>query len=311
MPPRRPDARSSTTLPRRALGRALRDARDKLGQTLEQASETMGQVGRSTLNRLELGEIEKPKPFMIEFIAKYYGVPDDEVEYLKALAAQSNTKSWFQNYRDLLVKGFDTYLGLESSAECVYVFQPLIIPGLLQTAEYATTLAAPFGAGVPGGKRARDAAFYSEDAINQRVSLRMQRAAMLTRQHKPIRAEFVIDESVLYRVVDSPRVMSGVLRHVADLSTRDNISVRVLPFTAGFPTGNDQSPYIILDFPGDRHGNGEPPVVYTETSVGVMFFEENDDLETFRGIHESIRNASHEGSKSRDLLRQAARRYEQ
>lgn len=301
MPPRRTEPNTSTTLPRRQLGRALRDARQKLGQTLEQAADAMQQVGRSTLNRLELGEVEKPKPYLVEFIAKYYGLPEDQIEFLKALAAQTNTKSWWQGSRDLLATGFDTYMALESSAEQLLVYQSLIIPGLLQTPQYAKALATvPF------------AALDTDEAIEQRVALRIQRAAILTRHHRPIRAEFVIHESVLHTLVGSPKIMSGVLRHVADMSTRDNITVRILPSAAGFPTGTPVAPQIILDFPSDPRGNTEPSVVYTETAVGTMFFEQDDDVKTFREIHEIIRNASYEDRQSRDLLRQvAARRYEQ
>ena len=301
MPPRRPEQNTSTTLPRRQLGRALRDARQKLGQTLEQAADTMGQVGRSTLNRLELGEIEKPKPYLIEFICKYYGLPDDDIEYLKALATQANTKSWWQSSRDLLRKGFVTYLGLESAAEQLYVFQSLILPGLLQSADYAkATASGPFS--TPD----------SEAAIDQLVAFRTQRASILTRKHKPVKGEFVISESVLHTVVGSSRIMRGALRHVADLSLRDNITVRILPGTAGFPAGDPVVPHIILDFPRGPRGITEPSVVYTETMVGSMFFEDKGDLELFRKIHEFVRNASYEENESRDLLRQvAARRYEQ
>ncbi len=301
MPPRRTEPNTSTTLPRRQLGRALRDARQRLGQTLEQAADAMQEVGRSTLNRLELGEVEKPKPYLIEFICKYYGLPDDEIQFLKALASQTNTKSWWQGSRDLLAKGFDTYMGLESSAERLYVYQSLIIPGLLQTAEYARALgAAPFGA------------LDSQEAIEQRVALRVQRSAILTRHHKPIRAEFLIHESVLHTIVGSPKIMAATCRHLADLSTRENVSIRILPSSAGFPAAGPHNPYILLDFPSDPRGNTEPSIVYTETTVGTMFFEDDDDLKTFREIHDVIRSASHEEQNSRDLLRQiAARRYKQ
>ncbi|MEU2036440.1 helix-turn-helix domain-containing protein [Nocardia amamiensis] len=285
------DARR-TTLQHRQLGRALRDARQAHGYTLERVAEAL-EFSRSTLSRLELGQNEKVKVRDVDYICQFYGLPRDLTEYLKSLVTQSSSKVWWQDFRTLIRPGFNTYLQLETVATELHFFQSLIIPGLLQTADYA-----------------RNVEVYlptdTQEDMDRRVELRIQRSKILTRRHKPVRAEFVLHESVLRTVVGSSRTMASVLRHVADMGTRENVSIRILPFTAGFPTGGAQPPHIIVDLP-----HTEPSVVYTESATGTMIFEENDDVERYRHIYETLQNAALEERPSRDLLRNIARRYEQ
>ncbi|MFF0528366.1 helix-turn-helix domain-containing protein [Nocardia amikacinitolerans] len=283
----------TTTLPRRQLGRALRDARQANGYTLEQVAEVL-EISRSSLGRLELGQNERVKVRDVEYICEYYGVPEERTEYLKFLAAQGNTRFWWEDFRDLIRPGFNTYLQLEAAATELHFFQSLVVPGLLQTADYA---------------RVTEDAFLPTDTpaeIDRRVSLRMQRTTLITRRHRPVRVEFILHETALCTVVGSDRIMAVQLRHLADIGTRDNISIRIVPCRAGLPTGGAVPPYIIIDFPHD-----EPSVVYTEGAIGTMIFEDVEDVTRFRSIHDKIRCAALEELPSRDLLRTMARRYAQ
>ncbi|WP_040869136.1 helix-turn-helix domain-containing protein [Nocardia exalbida] len=281
-----------TTLPRRQLGRALRDARQAGGYTLEQVAEVL-EISRSSLGRLELGQNEKIKVRDVEFICQYYGLPDERTEYLKSLAEQARVKPWWEDYRDLVRPGFNTYLQLETAAAELHFFQTLIIPGLLQTPDYARSVRP-------------SASMGPSEESDWLVERRIRRSAILTRKHRPMRAEFLVHESALRTVVGSTRIMSSQYRHLADMGTRENVSIRVVPFTAGFPGGLAVPPYIIIDFPHD-----EPSVVYTEGAIGTMIFEEEDDVNRFRVIHEAVSGAALEEQRSRDLLRNMARRCEQ
>ncbi|WP_039800291.1 helix-turn-helix domain-containing protein [Nocardia araoensis] len=282
---------SRTTLPRRQLGRALRDARQANGYTLEQVAEVL-EISRSSLARLELGQNEKIKVRDVEFICEYYGLPEERIEYLKSLAVQARVRPWWEDFRDLVRPGFNTYLQLEAIATGLHFYQPLAVPGLLQTEDYARVMAATPPPNAP-------------EEVEQRVALRMRRQAILTRRHKPLPAEFLLHETVVRTVVGSDRDMSSQLRHVADIGTRDNVSVRIVPFSAGFPAGLPIPPYIILDFPRD-----EPSVVYTEGAIGTMIFEEHDDVQRHREFYEQLRCGALGEQASRDLLRNLARRYE-
>ncbi|RDI55770.1 helix-turn-helix protein [Nocardia mexicana] len=287
-----------STLVRRQLGRALRDARQALGYTLEQVAEAM-ETSRSTLGRLELGQNEKIRGREIEGLCRFYGLSDERTEYLKSLVAQAHTKSWWQAHRQLVLPEFNAYLEMESGACELSFYQPMVIPGLLQTLDYSKAMERPF---LPTDDPA---------LMDQRAALRIQRSAILTRRHRPVRVEFLLHEAVPLTSAVPDRMMAAQLRHVADMGTRENVTVRIVPFAAGFPTGAPVSPYIILDFAPDLRGITEPPVVYTENTIGTMVFEEVDDVERFRQIHERLRTAALDERATRDLLRRLARRYEQ
>ncbi|MGY4098651.1 helix-turn-helix domain-containing protein [Nocardia sp. R16R-3T] len=288
-----------STLPRRQLGRALREAREGAGFTLERAAREM-EMGKTSVIRVEKGHNDKVKVRDVEGFGRVYGLDEQRIEELKALAQETATKSWWQGYRHLMRSGYSTYLGLESGASQLTIYQPMIVPGLFQLVDYARAIEQPF---LPGDTPAD---------LERRVEVRLRRTAILTRQHKPIAAEFILHECVLHTVVGSRAVMATQLRHIADMSTRSHITVRILPFAAGFP-GNAVPvlPYTILDFPADSRSFGtEPPIVYTEHTIGTMFFEDDADVQRYREIHDDLRRATLDEQASRDLLRQVARRYD-
>ncbi|WP_280259281.1 helix-turn-helix domain-containing protein [Nocardia abscessus] len=292
------DDQPGSTLPRRQLGRALREAREGAGFTLERAAQLM-EMGKTSVGRIEKGQNDKVRLRDVEAFGNLYGLGAEQIEELKALAQQSATKSWWQSSRNLIVPGYNTYLGLESGASELYFYQPVIIPGLLQAKGYATA--------VEGPMRPDE----TEQDIAQRVALRLQRSVILTRPRSPVRAEFILHQSVLHTVAGSSRTMSAELRHLADMSTLENVTVRILPYSAGYPGHVVATPYIVLDFPPDGKGYAEPSIVYSETTIGTMFFEEDDDVNQFRMLHETLRSAALGEQPSRDLLRKMARSYEQ
>ncbi|MEU1982210.1 helix-turn-helix transcriptional regulator [Nocardia sp. NPDC019395] len=284
---------SGTTLPRRQLGRALRDARHALGSTLDQvARET--EFSRATLSRIELGQYEKIKVREVEYLCRYYCLPQERTAYLMAIAAESNTKVWWQNYRHFVHEGFSSYLELESYATDLRFFQPLVIPGVLQTADYARAVYRAYAPDDP------------DSAIDLRVEMRIQRRTRLMQRRWKARLEFLLHENVLHTVVGSPRIMAAQCRHIADMSTQENLGVRVVPFTAGLPTGDVVPPFIVLDFP-----DSEPSVVHSEGAIGSMTFEDTADVERFRSLYDSLRVATLDEVCSRDRIRKIARRYEQ
>ncbi|MQY23462.1 helix-turn-helix domain-containing protein [Nocardia macrotermitis] len=293
------DDQPGSTLPRRQLGRALRDAREGSGFTLERTAQLM-EMGKTSLGRIEKGQNDKVRLRDIEALGELYELGAERIEELKALAQQMATKSWWQASRHLLFPGYNTYLGLEAGASRLLFYQPLVVPGLLQTLRYAKAVEHQY---LPD---------ETPEDVQRRVDLRIRRASILTRQRSPASAEFILTESVLHTVVGSHAVMAEQLRHIADLSTRANLTVRVLPFSASIPAGGIAvPPYIILEFPADSpRFQAEPPIVYTEGAIGTMFFEEPEDVGRYREIHAELGGAALDEQQSRSLLRQVARRHE-
>ncbi|WP_227997002.1 helix-turn-helix domain-containing protein [Nocardia australiensis] len=286
---------TGSTIPRRQLGRHLRDLRQQAGMTIVDVA-VLIERGATTVQRLETGAADRVRLRDIEAICRVVDADDTIVEALKGLAQQGNTKSWWHQYGDLIPASFDVYMGLESAAVRLTSFVELV-PGLLQTSEYARTL---IRAVHPD---------ESDHEIARRVAMRMHRQILITRKTRPVAVDVVLDESVLNRAVGSRRVMATQLRHLADLGTRPNVEVRVLPFSAGVPLGDLTGPFIILDF-GEKDGIPvEPPVVYLESYTGAMYFEEEDPVGRYREEHTVVERVALEAQASRDLLRRKAREY--
>lgn len=283
------------TLPRRQLGRYLKEAREGSGMTLDRAAALM-EWHKSTLSRLERGLTERVRVRDVLALCESYGLDDDQAAVAKGLAEQTPAKSWWHAYGDLIPSWFNLYVGLEAGATELTIYQPLLVPGLLQTADYARVI---------------DRRYFpddTEDELERRVQVRAQRQHILTRTRRPTTASFVLHETVLRTVVGDRRVMAAQLRHLADIGTLPNVEVRVLPFNAGVPLGIAVPPFTIMDFGADSRGRmTEPPVVYCESYTGSAYLEGQTDVLRFRQAFATLQAAGPEPRPSRDLIREIAR----
>ncbi|WP_309234648.1 helix-turn-helix transcriptional regulator [Nocardia sp. XZ_19_385] len=287
----------SSTLPRRQLGRYLRDWRTQAGLTIAEASRLM-EWGASTLQRMEKGQADRIRTIDIQELCRIYGIPGDLAEALKGLAQQAAVKSWWHAYGDLIPENFDVYVGLEASAHRLTSYRSELVLGQLQTADYARALNR---LGYPEA---------SEDELERRVQLRQQRQALTSRKTAPAAVDVVLHESVLRRVVGDVKVMAAQLRHLADISTKPNVTLRILPFAAGIPLGDATGPFTVLHFGTDSKGHPvEPPVVYVEGFTGDLYLERPADVERYLRAHESLQRASLDVQPSRNLLRQVAKEF--
>jgi hypothetical protein len=251
----------------------------------------------SKLGRIERGEEGKLRIADVTQLCGILGFDADRTAVMVGLAQQADAKNWWHAFGDLIPEGFVMYVDLESTAHQMTIFRPDLVPGLLQTAAYA---------------RALDRIYFphdSEEEQERRIRLRMQRQAILTRKTKPTRVEVVLHESVLRTVVGSPVAMAAQLRHLADMSTRPNVSIRVLPYSAGLPVGFAVGPFVILGFAPDAEGVTEPTVVYVENLTGAMYFERDVDVTTYRRASATIQHAALDAVASRNMLRQVAKEF--
>ncbi|MBF6330488.1 helix-turn-helix domain-containing protein [Nocardia transvalensis] len=288
-----------STLPRRQIGKLLRDGRSEVGFTLEQVAAMM-QWSKSKLSRIEKGggggilrEVDMRE------LGRILEFDDEKAEALVALAQQIDAKCWWHTFDDVIRKSLNMYVGLESAATSLEIFRPDIVPGLFQTRDYA---------------RALDRTYFSNESdeeLERRVQLRITRQAILTRRRRPVTVELILHESVLRTVVGSRRVMAAQLRYIADLGTRENVTVLILPSEKGFPVGFPVGPFVILNFGQDTNGNeSSPPVVYVEALTGDMYLEREQDTKEYRRASAILRQAAHDAVASRGLLRRMAREYE-
>ncbi|RDI63884.1 helix-turn-helix domain-containing protein [Nocardia pseudobrasiliensis] len=284
-------------IPRRQLGRLLRDLRAGAGLTIAQIARLI-ERGTTTVQRMEAGTTARVDLDAIEAFCRVCGADGTTTEALKGLAQQGNSKSWYHKYGDLIPANFDVYLGLEAEAEMLTSFQERI-PGLLQAADYARTL---FRHGYPN---------ESPMDIERRVEMRIRRQLLLTRRDRPVRLDLILEETAIRRVIGSRRIMRAQCRHLADMSTRPNITIRILPYSAGIPLGELTGPLIIMDFPKGPIGEPiEPALVYVEGYRGAIYYGEDDDVRAYRSAHQALARVALSPEASRALLRQVAREYE-
>ncbi|MGV9663030.1 helix-turn-helix domain-containing protein [Nocardia niigatensis] len=290
-------SQNGSTIPRRQLGRHLRDLRQQSGLTIANVAKAI-ERGDSTVQRLETADpAVRIRLWDIEAICRVLGADETTTEGLKGLAQQANTKHWWHEYGDLIPEDFDVYIGLEADATKLTSYAELV-PGLAQTANFARSL---FTTAHPEATPAE---------IDRRVEIRLNRQVLFTRKAHPIEVDMVLDQSVLHRVIGSAKIMATQLRHLADLSTRDNFTIRVLPYSAGLPLGDLTGPFIVLDFGAGADGQPiEPTVVYVESYTGAMYFTDQRVVERYRRAAAEHRKLALNEPASRDLLRKTAREF--
>lgn len=268
-----------------------------MGLTVVDAAKLM-QWGKSTLQRLERGQSEKVRVVDVKELCQIYGFDEEKTAGLVGLAQQAAVKSWWHEFGELIPENFSIYMGLESGARTLTTYQPDLVPGLLQTPSYARALVRKAYPDV------------TETDLEGRVQLRQRRQTLIKRPTQPAGFHVVLNESVLRRQVGDPRTMAEQLRSLADLSTRPNITVQVLPFSEGSPTGEQVSPFVILDFARDApQGPVEPTVVYVEGFTGDFYSEKDHIVGRYMTAWEWIRRGALDDTQTRSLLRQVAKEY--
>jgi transcriptional regulator with XRE-family HTH domain len=233
---------SSPVVRRRRLGRELRALREKAGLKGDEAAKRLG-WSNSKLSRIELGRTPAAAADVTKLLDLYSIRDPERREELAKLTREAKRKGWWQLYSDI---PYSTYIGLEAEATTLLTYQH-VIPGLFQTEDYAEAINRATISGV------------SDDALEQRVEVRMQRQAVLTKPDA-LEVRAVLDEAALRRLVGGQSVMRKQLARLAELAELPNVIIQVIPFSAGAHPGTLVGPFVILQYahPAD------PDVVYVE-----------------------------------------------
>jgi transcriptional regulator with XRE-family HTH domain len=248
----------SPTVRRKELGALLRQLRAdrnlKIGYVAQQL-----ECSPSKISRIENGQ-RGVRARDIRDLCDLYGVDHKLREHLLELASEGKQRAWWQP----LGLPYSDYVGLEAAASRICDFGLGFVPGLLQTADYAREIVR---AAVP---------HWTPDIVEQRVSGRIVRQQILTRQEDPPRLHAVVDESVLHRVVGGPEIMHGQLGRLLEASRLPNVDLRVIPYDAGaLPAGNNK--FIVLTFAQ----SAVPDVVFIEGLTSDLYIEDSQDVATY------------------------------
>jgi transcriptional regulator with XRE-family HTH domain len=282
--PSSPD--QSPTLRGRRLALELLRRREATGMSREEVASQL-EWSTSTLFRIETGR-SRPQPGNVRSLLVLYGVTGPERDGLIQLARDARKPGWWHSFRDVLSNPYEVFIGLESGAASIRNFEALVIPGLLQTADYARELS-------------RSGAYeLDRGEVEGRVDVRMARQEILAREDRP-RLWTVIDEAVIHRLVGGPEVMRTQLRHLADCAGQGKTTLQIVPYSAGGHAGTT-GPFIILDFPEPTI----PPVVYIETLAGDIYLEEHPDVSRYTIAFERLLAVALPPDDSVRLIEQAA-----
>ncbi|WP_214415275.1 helix-turn-helix domain-containing protein [Sphaerisporangium fuscum] len=258
-----PNARPVPTVRRRRLGESLRRYRNAAGLNLDDAAAAVGWKAPK-LSRIENANAHI-RPADVTALLQAYGVSDPEVfGALENLAKDAGKKGWWQTYGGIVAPAYADYISLESDADSIRIFAPLLVPGLLQTAAYARETIA----GITMTRTPEEIAALAE--------VRLARQAVLTRPKRPLKVWAVISEAVLHqRFAVRPETMRDQLRRLRDCAELPNITIQIMPLDAT-PHPGSAGGFSLVGFPGTM-----PDVVLLENLIGATYVEGVSEVSTF------------------------------
>lgn len=291
-----------STLPRRALGRRLRELRAKAKKS-QLAAGLAIEVSKQGIGRLEDGQAVRISTAQFRDLLDFYGADEEaKAEVLGLLqevkAAKGDlSRGWWRAYSDVVNPHFDHFMSLEQACSRMTAFQLTLLPGLLQTPEYRRWLI-----------KTADPTMSAVD-MERRLELTARRQHRLA-DDSDFSLEALLSESALRHQVGGRGVMSEQLRHLANAGSQSNISIRVIPFGVGGHFGLIAQSFTLFEFP-PLHLNRmpEPPVVFVEGFTGALFLEDDGVIERHRSAVENLREVALSENDTRRLVQEIAEEY--
>ena len=271
--------RGSPTLRRRQLGQELRRLREAAGTTIDQVAERLN-CSASKISRIETGQSGVSSREVRDILAAYE-VEGELAEWLVEMAREAKQRGWWQLYGTVLTSA---YVGLEAAAAELRSFEPLVIPGLLQTEEYARAMVL---AGWPD---------MSTEEVEQRIRVRMKRQSLLF-QDDPLQLSIILDEAALRRPVGGIDAMRRQLDKLVNAAGLPHVTLQVLPLSAGAHGGMDGA-FTILLFEEQANQN----LVFAANGAGGLFLEKDDEIERYASIFAGLQRGALSPTRSIEMI---------
>jgi transcriptional regulator with XRE-family HTH domain len=283
-------APASPTVRRRRLAAELRRLRERASLTGDQVAEHMG-WSASKVSRLENAHTPPRAPEIRKLLA-LYGAEDRTADLLELAREAQTSKGWWESYSQTLSPEYATLIGLEAEATATMSWAPLIVPGLLQTSDYAREVTNGLVEGI---------APISPAETRRRVEARLARQQVLTRDN-PLQFSAILDESVLFRRFGDRTVMQSQIKRLLALSERANITLRILPLDGPHPIGTGA--FVLLQF-DEVHDVTHRDVVYLEHLTGGRYVEEEEESFTYRRTFARLSDLALDEAKSQKMIASA------
>jgi transcriptional regulator with XRE-family HTH domain len=276
------------TIPRWQLGEQLTHLREHAGLSQADIAEHLG-CSVSKVQKIEAGDVGVVRAELLLMLDLYGAKDDSSREELLQLQRMGKQRGWWSKFGQVPAP-FATFLGLESAATAIHIFEPLIITGLLQTEDYARAIAQTFGVGLP------------DEEIERQVRLRIERQHRVLDRDPPA-IWVILDEATIKREVGGPEVMAAQLRKLVSLTK--TITIQVVPFTHGSYLGV-RGALTLFEFDERMH----TPVAYVESHAGNLYMERSEELSWCSVTFRHMTAAALSKQESLKLIEAAARQYE-
>jgi transcriptional regulator with XRE-family HTH domain len=253
------------TVRQRRLAQALRELRREAGLTQDAVGVRMG-WHTSKLFRLENARSPRVDWLDVKELMEMYGVRSPHREALIQLARDARMRGWWTPYRDVFT---GSYVALEDESSAMRLYCPELVPGLLQTEDYARAV---IRAVRPG---------YDSESVERRVTARLVRQKELLDRVSPPELALVLNEAVLRRLVGGAATMAAQLRALAGAAQRPGVMLQVLPFSAGAHASLEGG-FVLIKFPEET----DPDVVYVEGIMGDVYLESVEEVKRYQSAFE-------------------------
>jgi DNA-binding XRE family transcriptional regulator len=291
---------AGSTLARRSLGRRLRQLREA-AQMSQSAVGRALELSPQSVARLEDGQPTRVTSLHVNVLCDMYRIDDKERKKLLNLAhemreAARSDGGWWRAYADLSPDGFDHYYTLEATARKFTTFQSTVIPGFLQTADY---------------RRAGEWTMHPQDStddVERRVEMMLRRQERL--RDNSFSIETFLPETALLHRVGGPAVMDRQCLHLMEIGTLPNVSIRVVPLSAGSHVGLHVGSFALLEFEKlAATGLVEPPVVFVEGFTGDLYLERDSEIDPYRRALGALNRVALNREESRTLIGRIVKEY--
>ncbi|TDD97662.1 helix-turn-helix domain-containing protein [Actinomadura rubrisoli] len=283
-------ARWSPAVRRQRLAGVLADLRDRDGRTAEQIASELG-VAKTTVIRLENPRhLTLPKRELIERLLDVYRAGTATRKRVRDLVDEARQRDWWHPYKPYLRPAHTTYLGLEAETAVQRIYQPTLLPGLLQTAAYSAITVKEQHPALPE----REAEAFTAER-------RARHERMLTGPD-PIRLWAVLGEAALLQAVGGPRVMAEQLDYLHRMAQLPHVTITIVPFSAGAHEG--LAPFVILTFPQPT----DPELAYIPDPVG-HWVRTREDVDHLVGVFERLMLLLPDRDANLQMIAAAAQRF--
>lgn len=269
---------SSPLVQRRRLRAELRQARQNADLTQDAVAEKMD-WSLSKVIRIETGAVGISTNDL-QALLRIYGIKDaGKVRELVALGREARRQTWWSKYRQSMPAAYFQYIEYETAASVIRSYETMIVPGLLQTQQYATTMAS------------RSRTVLSARTVRTLVEIRTKRQELLLHQEESPRIFFVLDEAAIHRLAAEREIAPDQIARLLEMARRPRVTIEVIPFRAGLVRGIHEN-FSLLEFeaPGDHD------ILYFESARDQLFSYDNaseiGEASTYRELFEELRAAS-------------------